>query len=119
MVEFPFEHNAMKGEPLPKRLDIADSCLYIALKYLYMMYKSGLINRKDAKEEKRRLFYNWTADKAKIEFLNRETEALKNKIAKAAEEYKENPCVDSADKLYAAFYNLPDNWREELKNENQ
>ena len=112
MTEFTFEREAMQGNPLPQGLDIADSCLYVALKNLYAMYRNKLINRKDATEEKRRLVYNWTTDKAKLEFLNRDSESLKNKIAAASEEYKNNPCIETADKLYAAFYNLPDDWRE-------
>ncbi len=112
MTEFTFEREAMQGNPLPQGLDIADSCLYVALKNLYAMYRNKLISRKDATEEKRRLVYNWTTDKAKIEFLNRDSESLKNKIAAASEEYKNNPCIETADKLYAAFYNLPDDWRE-------
>lgn len=101
----------MQGQPLPKRLDIADSCLYVALKNLYAMYRNKLISRKDATEEKKRLIYNWTTDKSKIECLNRDSEVLKNRIGVASEDYKNNPCVETADKLYAAFYNLPDNWR--------
>lgn len=112
MTEFTFEREAMQGNPLPQGLDIADSCLYIALKNLYAMYREKLISRKDATEEKRRLVYNWTTDKAKLDFLNRESEALRDKIGSASEDYKNNPCVETADKLYAAFYNLPDDWRE-------
>ena len=111
MTEFAFEREAMQGKTLPKGLDIADSCLYIALKNLYAMYHSKLISRKDATEEKKRLIYNWTTDKSKIECLNRDSEVLKNRIGVASEDYKNNPCVGTADKLYAAFYNLPDDWR--------
>ena len=116
MKEFSFERQAMHGEPLPQGLDIADSCLYVALKNLYAMYRNKMISRKDATEEKQRLVYNWTTDKYKIEFLNRDSEALRGKIGTASEDYKNNPCIESADKLYAAFYNLPDDWRS-LKNE--
>lgn len=112
-----FEKNAMHGEPLPKGLDIADSCLYIALKNLYAMYRRGLISRKDASEEKKRLMQNWTTDKSKIEFLNRESDALRDKIGTASEDYKNNPCIETADKLYAAFYNLTNNCRTEIKEE--
>lgn len=115
MTEFSFEREAMQGQPLPKGLDIADSCLYIALKNLYAMYHSKLISRKDATEEKKRLIYNWTTDKSKIECLNRDSEVLKNRIGVASEDYKNNPCVGTADKLYAAFYNLPEDWR--IKND--
>ena len=111
MTEFDFEREAMQGKPLPKGLDIADSCLYVALKNLYAMYQNKLISRKDATEEKRSLIYNWTTDKSKIEFLNRESDGLRDKIGAASDEYKNNPCIETADKLYAAFYNLPDDWR--------
>ena len=112
-----FEKYAMRGNPLPKGLDVADSCFYVALKNLYAMYRRGLINRKDATEEKRRLICNWTTDKSKIEFLNRESDELRNKIGEAAEKYKNAPCIENADNLYAALYNLPNNWRNEIKEE--
>ena len=111
MIEFSFEREAMQGQPLPKGLDIADSCLYIALKNLYAMYHSKLISRKDATEEKRRLVENWTTDKSKIEVLNRDNEALRKKIGVASDAYRENPSIKTADELYAAFYNLPTDWR--------
>ena len=111
-MEFAFEREAMNGQPLPKGLDIADSCLYVSLKSLYAMYRNKLISRKDATEEKKRLIYNWEPDKAKIEFLNRDSETLRGKIGAASEDYKNNPCTETADKLYASFYNLPDNWRD-------
>ena len=110
-MEFPFERDAMKGEPLPPKLDIADSCLYMALKYLYAMYRKGLIDRKRAAEEKQRLVYNWTMDKSKIEVLNRDSETLRKKIGDASDAYKENPSIETADALYAALYNLPTDWR--------
>lgn len=110
-MEFPFERDAMKGESCPKKLDIADTCAYIALKHLYAMFKQDLISRKDATEEKKRIVYNWTTDKSKIEFLNRDSDALRDRICKASEEYAKNATIENADKLYAAFYNLPDDWR--------
>ena len=112
-MEFSFERQAMEGKHLPQGLDIADSCLYIALKNLYAMYRRELISRKDATEEKRRLVYNWTTDKSKIEFLNRDSETLGARIGVASDEYKNNPCVENADKLYAAFYNISEDWRKE------
>lgn len=107
----------MHGNPLPKGLDIADSCLYVALKNLYAMYRKNLISRKDASEEKKRLFQNWKTDKSKIEFLNRESDALRGKIGTASEDYKNNPCIETADKLYDALYNLTNNWRTKIKEE--
>ena len=113
MMEFAFEREAMQGKPLPKGLDIADSCLYVALKNLYAMYRNKLISRKDATGEKQRLIYNWKTDKSKIEFLDRESEALRKKIGDASDAYKENPSLETADALYAALYNLPTDWRKQ------
>lgn len=111
-MEFDFERQAMAGELCPKELDIADTCAYIALKNLYAMFKQNLISRKDATEEKKRIVYNWAKDKSKLDFLNRDGEELRNRIGIASEEYKNNPTIENADRLYAAFYNLPDDWRE-------
>ena len=110
-MELAFERQAMQGKPLPKGLDIADSCLYVALKSLYAMYRNKLISRKDATEEKQRLIYNWTTDKSKIEALNRDNESLREKIGVASDSYMENPSIETADALYAALYNLPTDWR--------
>ena len=116
-MQVEFEKDAMHGNPLPKGLDIADSCLYIALKNLYAMYRHGLISRKDASEEKKRILQNWETDKSKIEFLNRESDAMRDKIGTASEDYKTNPCIETADKLYAALYNLPNDYRTKIKEE--
>lgn len=110
-MEFPFERMAMQKEPLPKDLDIADSCLYVALKNLYAMYYEKLISRTAATEEKKILVRNWKEDKSKLEFIDRDSKSLMEKIGTASQEYRNNPCVETADKLYAAFYNLPDDWR--------
>ena len=110
-MEFDFERQAMAGDPCPKKLDIADTCAYIALKHLYAMFKQNLISRKDATEEKKRIVYNWTTDKSKIEVLNRGNEALREKIGDASDAYRNNPSIETADALYAALYNLPNDWR--------
>lgn len=112
-MEFEFEKQAMKGKPCPKRLDVVDTAVYMALKYLYAMYKNGLISRRDASEEKKTIIYNRAMDKSKLEFLDRESEAMKNKIGNASAEYAKNPTVENAERLYCAFYNLPENWREQ------
>lgn len=109
---FDFERLAMAGEPVPKDLDIADACLYMGLKYLYAMHKSRLMDRKTATEEKKNLVFCHRKSKSQIEFLNRESEVLRVRIHEASENYKKNRTLENADKLYAAFYNLPENWRD-------
>lgn len=112
-MEFPFEKAAMENKPLPKGLDVADSCTYIALKYLYMMYRKGLISRKDATEEKKSIIYNWSMNKSEVEFLERECFRASSRIRLASEEYVKSRTLETADKLYAAFYNLSEDWRKE------
>lgn len=110
--EFEFERKAMKSEPCPKELDIADTCAYMALKCLYSMYKYGLISRKEAVKEKEAIVFNWTEDKSKLDFLNRENKALKDKIGFASAEYAKSPTIENAERLYCALYNLPEDWRQ-------
>lgn len=117
-MEFEFERNAMKNEPCPKGLDIADTAAYMALKYLYAMYRNGLLNRKEAKAEKETIIYNWAEAKSRLKFLNRASKELKEKIGSASAEYAKIPSIENAEKLYAAFYNLPLSWREG-NNENE
>ena len=111
-MEFEFERKAMKNEPCPKGLDVVDTAIYMALRYLYAMYKRGLISREKATAEKETIVFNWKTDKSKLEFLNRETKALREKIGGASAEYAKNPTIENAERLYCALYNLPENWRE-------
>lgn len=110
-MEFDFERKAMKNETCPKDLDIIDTAIYMALRYLYSMYRNGLISREKATEEKKTIIFNMANEKSRLDFLNRESQALKNKIEEASGRYKNDPTIENADKLYAAFYNLPDDWR--------
>lgn len=112
-MEFEFERKAMKNEPCPKDLDVIDTAIYMALRCLYSMYRYGLISREKAAEEKKTIVFNMANEKSKLEFLNRESQALKNKIGEASEKYKIEPTIANADKLYAALYNLKDGWRNE------
>ena len=110
--EFPFERAAMNDEDMPIGLDIADACFYTALRIIYKAYHNGAIDRKSGTELKKQLTRDYVRDKSAVEFLKRSTLALNDRIKKASEEYKSNRTLENADKLYAAFYNLPDNWRD-------
>lgn len=110
-MEFEFERKAMAGKPCPKDMDVADACAYVALKNLYAMYKNGLISRSEAVQEKKNVVRSWTTAKSKLEFLDRENESLKYRIYDASKRYAENQTIENADNLYAAFYNLPSDWK--------
>lgn len=111
-MNFPYERQAFNNEPLPEGLDLADKMYYIGLRCLYAMHSKSLISAELAAEEKKKLSDECLTVKSELEFLNRESETLKNRIDKQAKNYKNNPTLENADKLYAAFYNLPENWRE-------
>ena len=114
--EFAFERAAMNDEDMPRGLDIADACFYTALRIIYKAYHNGIIDRKTGTELKNQLTRSYVSDKSKAEFLNRSALAMNDRIKKASEAYKSNRTLENADELYAAFYNLPYDWRS-LKND--
>lgn len=107
----PYEKDAMANKPLPKDLDVVDSYVYLALKCLYSAYKKKLCSREEASEEKATILYNMSEGKSKLAFLDRQSDTLRDRISEASERYAENPTIENADKLYAAFYNISDDWR--------
>ena len=109
--EFTFERAAMNDEDMPRGLDIADACFYTALRIIYKAYHNGVIDRKTGTELKKQLTRAYERDKSKVEFLDRSAIALNDRIKKASEEYKSNRTLENAHELYAAFYNLSDDWR--------
>ena len=113
--EFPFERAAMNDEDMPSGLDIADACFYTALRIIYKAYHNGVIDRKTGTELKNQLTRDYVSDKSEVEFLKRSALSLNDRIKKASEAYKSNRTLENADELYAAFYNLSDDWRN-LKN---
>ena len=113
--EFKFERAAMNDEDMPSGLDIADACFYTALRIIYKAYHNGVIDRKTGTELKKQLKRAYVSDKSKVEFLNRSALELNDRIKKASEAYKSDRTLENADELYAAFYNLSNDWRS-LKN---
>ena len=109
--EFPFERVAMNDEDMPRGLDIADACFYTALRIIYKAYHNWVIDRKAGTELKKQLTRSYAIDKSKVEFLKRSALALNDRITKASEAYNSNRTLENADELYAAFYNLSDDWR--------
>ena len=111
----PFEKEAMNEEPIPVGLDIADQFLFLGLRCLYAMHRRGLIGRENASKEKEKLIFQWKTEKSKLEFLSREAVELSDRIKNASEEFKKNRTLENADALYAALYNLPNDWRDLLE----
>lgn len=117
MDTFPveLERQAMRNQPLPRKIDIADSCAYEAFRYLYLMYHAGMISKEKASEEKQRIIYNWVTAKSMVIALYEGSEIVRQHIGDASENYRKNPTIENADKMYGAFYRLGDNWRNEME----
>lgn len=112
-MEFPFERDARAGKPPSKYFDIADLCAYIAMQHLYALYDDGRIDINTARDEKKTVYDSWVFHKSAVDFVNREGHLGSIKIKSAFAAYKEKPTRENADKMYAAFYNLSDDWREQ------
>jgi hypothetical protein len=104
----------MKGDPVPHDLDVADTCAYIALTHIYAGYKAGLFNKLEAREKKEAIVNAWNLHKSKIEFVERKSDSLAGRIKEASDRYVYDSTVENADRLYAAFWGLRENWREDL-----
>lgn len=114
-MELPFEKEAMKGTSLPDNMSLADIKAYEALRLLYYSYRKGIVSREKAKREKEDIAGKWVLEKSEEEFANRNNKALEYRIGKASEEYVKNRTLENADNLYAAFYGLPNKWREDIQ----
>lgn len=55
-LDFEFERQAMKNEPMPKGLDYVDATIYQGFAWLYQRYYSGKISRDFAKKEKKNCY---------------------------------------------------------------
>ena len=110
-MELKFEKSAMKNEPIPKNLSQAEQKAYINLRSLYAQYRAKLITRETASADKEQIIRALTTERSKETALDRENETLRLRIEQVSETYKADPTITNADKLYAAFYNLADDWR--------
>lgn len=89
---FPWEREAMRGEPLPDDLSIYDQMAYTSLRTLYHDYHEKRLGRGAASAEKRKILGAWDKEKRIAEFdrklalfqarLHKDTEAAKTAVRK-------------------------------------
>lgn len=103
---------AMHGEELPAGLTLAGQKYYIAMRSLYGDYNSGRITKERAAKEKAQLQRTYAEERSKEEFLARDALALSERINQAAENFRKDPSVETANAFYAAIFNLANSWRE-------
>lgn len=112
MQGFAYEREAAEGRSTPDGLPASDTAAYMALRALYMQYSAGLIDREAARAEKAEIAKAYAALRSREEFLMRESDALRGRIGAASEAYRREPTRENADRLYAAFWGLPEGWRD-------
>ena len=113
-LDFEFERQAMKNEPMPKGLDYVDATIYQGFAWLYQRYYSGKISRDFAKKEKEKLLHAYKRKKEEKENERKMYEwhsDLMKRCENSARIYAKNPTLENADQLYADIYNLPKDWR--------
>lgn len=107
--EFPFELDAMRSEEMPNNLNLTDAKMYQALSWLYKRYYAKYITREQAKNEKRKLLYQYNEEKKqrKYEFeLCCKQQEMFKKCEIAANNYAKQRTLENADELYKVIYNL-------------
>lgn len=62
----PFERLAMRNEPMPDDLDLADQLMFQALAMLYSRYRREEISRENASAEKQRMCFQYRKLKKNI-----------------------------------------------------
>lgn len=97
-MEFSFERAAMRGDPLPHGMDLADQTAFIALRYLYGQHYAGKISREDAAAEKREVVRAWKRAKDESESARRTADFFRV-VEKYMSCYRKNRKIEAADNL--------------------
>jgi hypothetical protein len=104
----PYETAAMRGDPMPEGLKSYDCTMFQNLSLLYQRYRKGMIDREQAIKEKKTLLDAYRSEKFGYSVLE-ENIAISKRLESAAAEYVYTPCVETADKMYRAFYGIKRN----------
>lgn len=113
MIDFPWEHEAMRGDPMPDGLPLADQWAFQAVSHLYARYCLEKIEKDAASEEKQRIKREWQRrkdeEKSHEKFLAWEND-MRLRIGQASAEFRksETPeaAISAAKKILEAFQNV-------------
>lgn len=121
MREFAWEREALAGKPIPAGLTGAEQTAYTSLRALYSQYAAGLIDRDAAKADKVEILKAYELAASREEFLVRSATELRERISAASAAYLASPTTENADRMYSAFWALPQDYcakyRAEAENE--
>lgn len=116
-MQFPYEKEAMRGEPMPKDLSLVDQMAYQALASMHSRFRSGAITREQGALEKQKLSleYNKAVNQRQRESNMAQHYAEQNiRIESAANSYAKERTLENADKLYKALYGMEPTKKEEV-----
>lgn len=102
MIEFPWEREAMGGQPTPKDLSLTDQKAYQALSSLYGRYRMGLIDRTAGSTEKACILAAWDREKRMNDAgskLAKWHSELRKEIEGAQNRYRKDRTLENADNL--------------------
>ena len=101
-LSFPWEREAMQGDPMPENLSLEDQKAYQALASLYGRYRLGLIERAAGSAEKGRILYKWDRERRMQEHSSKLVQwhaRLRKEIEGAQNIYRKDRTLENADRL--------------------
>lgn len=104
-VTFPWEQQAINGEPLPDGLGYAEKVLYLGLRSLYFQVRNKFIPRETAIIEKKKLLEDFRLNKFNEETFEEDSK-IWAKISGPVVEYTNEPSIEKADKILELLYGV-------------
>ena len=102
------EDMAFRGDPMPETDSQADELLFLCFRNLYAYAKKVHMPPEQGKKEKAQILDKYRRTKFGESVLEQNIEITK-RLEMAAAAYVYNPCVETADKMYEAFYGIKRN----------
>ena len=98
MKVFPYEKQAMAGDPLPSGLGYPDQILYLSLSLLYYRLRNEIVTREEAMLEKKELIEQYRCYQYREQMGQQWVEVIREtEMARAA--YLKDRTLENADKL--------------------
>lgn len=106
---YPYEQAAMRGEEMPKGLNIVDQLIFLSLRDLYAQKRAGIIDREIGSREKAKLRYQrdlWEGRLMLGEKLAQKSAKMFKEVEAAASAYARERTLERADEIYRALYGM-------------
>lgn len=109
MMNFPYEEQAIRGEPAPDYIPSYALAAYHALSMLYQRFRIGNITKEQGSAEKAKILRQYELDKKSADFMDKLAEhqiKVIRSTEKARSAYRLNRTLESADALVGAIDGL-------------